>query len=88
MVRHPDMVIIKSKLLQKTLRKGIEALKEVSSSVSETINNLTGGIKAGLGYLGAENLDILKKQARFVRVTPAGQRESIHDVIQVKSNEF
>ena len=47
-------------------------------SVSETINNLTGGIKAGLGYLGAENLDILKKQARFVRVTPAGQENPRH----------
>ena len=55
----------KSKLLQKTLREGIEALKEVSSSVSETINNLTGGIKAGLGYLGAENLDILQKTGKI-----------------------
>lgn len=79
----------KKQITSKNAPEGIEALKEVSSSVSETINNLTGGIKAGLGYLGAENLDILKKQARFVRVTPAGQRESApHDVIQVKSNEF
>jgi len=39
--------------------------------------------------LGAKNLTELKNNARFVRVTPAGQRESApHDVIEIKNSEF
>ena len=42
-----------------------------------------------MGYLGARNLSELKENARFVRVTPAGQRESsTHDVIEIKNSEF
>ena len=79
----------KNELSEKSTPEGIEALKEVSSSLKETINGLAGGVRAGLGYLGAEDLSALRKQARYVRVTPAGQRESApHDVIQVKSNDF
>ena len=43
-------------LLAKSTPEGIEALKEVAGSVSETIESLTGGLRAGLGYLGAEDL--------------------------------
>ena len=79
----------KNELSEKSTPEGIEALKEVSSSLKETINGLAGGVRAGLGYLGAKDLSDLRKQARFVRVTPAGQRESApHDVIQVKTNDF
>ena len=79
----------KNDLSEKNTPEGIEALKEVSSSLKETINGLAGGVRAGLGYLGAGDLSTLQKRARYVRVTPAGQRESApHDVIQVKSNDF
>ena len=58
-------------------------------SVKETLENLTGGIRAGLGYLGAECLDELKERARYIQVSPAGQRESgTHDVIEVKRSDF
>ena len=41
-----------------------------------------------MGYLGAANLAQLRAQARFIRVTPAGQRESApHDVIEVKATK-
>jgi len=73
----------------KSTAEGIEALKEVSDTLKETINELIGGIRAGLGYLGAENLAKLKNRAKYVQVTAAGQRESApHDVIQVKSSDF
>ena len=73
----------------KSTAEGIEALKEVSDTLKETINELIGGIRAGLGYLGAENLAELKNRAKYVQVTAAGQRESApHDVIQVKSSDF
>ena len=76
-------------LNSKSTAEGIEALKEVSNTLKETISELIGGIRAGLGYLGAENLAELKDKAKYVQVTAAGQRESApHDVIQVKSSDF
>ena len=76
-------------LLAKSTPEGIEALKEVAGSVSETIESLTGGLRAGLGYLGAEDLQALREKARFLQVTPAGQKESSpHDVIEVKRSDF
>ena len=72
----------------KSTAEGIEALKEVAGAVAETINLLAGGIRSGMGYLGAKNLSELKANARFVRVTPAGQKESSpHDVIEIKNSE-
>jgi IMP dehydrogenase len=46
------------------------------------VAQLVGGLKSGMGYCGAANLEELQKKARFVRVTSAGLREShVHDVI-------
>ena len=79
----------KKDLHSKSAPEGVEALKEVAGSLRETVELLTGGIRAGLGYLGASNLSEHRERARFVRVTPAGQRESApHDVIEVKRSDF
>ena len=79
----------KEDLISKSTPEGVEALKEVAGSVKETIESLAGGIRAGLGYLGAGNLEELKNNARFIQVSPAGQKESgTHDVIEVKRNDF
>ena len=76
-------------MLAKSAPEGIEALKEVSSSLKDIIEGLTGGLRAGLGYLGASDLQNLRQEARFVRVTPAGQLESsTHDVIEVKRSDY
>ena len=73
----------------KSTPEGIEALKEVSGSLREVLENLAGGIRAGMGYLGATKLSELQKNARFIRVTPAGQRESApHDVVEIKRNDL
>lgn len=78
-----------NELHAKSAPEGIEALKEVSSSLKEIIEGLTGGLRAGLGYLGASDLQNLRQEARFVRVTPAGQLESsTHDVIEVKRSDY
>src|SRR4029453_13325882 len=61
---------------RKVAPEGVEALKEVSRSVDRVPRQLIGGIQAGLGYLGAANLGQLRDKARFIRVTPAGQREA------------
>lgn len=71
---------------RKVAAEGIEALKEISGSVDETLSTLVGGIQSGMGYLGARNLCELKARARYIRVTAAGMRESApHDVIEVKT---
>ena len=71
---------------RKAAAEGVEALKELSGPVHEVLGRLTGGIQSGMGYLGAATLKDMQSKARFVRITPAGQRESAtHDIIEVKT---
>jgi IMP dehydrogenase len=43
---------------------------------------MVGGLRAGMGYTGARTVEELRKKAQFVRITPAGLKEShVHDVI-------
>jgi IMP dehydrogenase len=73
---------------RKVAPEGIEALKEVSGSVDRVLGQLIGGIQSGMGYLGAANLAQLREKARFIRVSPAGQREAApHDVVELKSGK-
>lgn len=70
--------------VRKIAAEGIEALKEVSGSVDDVLTNLIGGVQSGMGYLGAANLAELRAKARFIRISPAGQKEAApHDVIEV-----
>lgn len=70
----------------KVAAEGIEALKEVSGSLDDTLRQLVGGLQSGMGYLGAASLDELRNKARYIRVSPAGMKESApHDVIEVKT---
>ena len=71
---------------RKIAAEGVEALKEVSASLGTVMSQLVGGVQSGMGYLGAANLTELRSKARFIRVTPSGQREaSPHDIIEVKT---
>ena len=71
---------------QKIAPEGVEALKEVSGSVDRVLGQLIGGIQSGMGYLGAANLTQLREKARYIRVSPAGQREAApHDVVEIKT---
>jgi IMP dehydrogenase len=72
----------------KAAAEGIEALKEAAGSLSSVLRELVGGIQSGMGYLGASNLEQLRANARYIRVSPAGQKESApHDVITVKTSD-
>lgn len=72
----------------KATAEGIEALKEVSGPVRKILMELKGGIQSGMGYLGAADLEELHKKARYIRVSPAGQREaSPHDVVEIKTGD-
>jgi IMP dehydrogenase len=71
---------------RKVAAEGIEALKEVSGSVDDVLGNLIGGVQSGMGYLGAADLAALRAKARYIRVSPAGQKEAApHDVIEVST---
>jgi IMP dehydrogenase len=76
----------KADTTRKVAAEGIEALKEVSGSVDDVLANLIGGVQSGMGYLGAGTLPALREKARFIRVSPAGQKEAApHDVIEVST---
>ncbi len=69
----------------KFVPEGIEGRVAYKGPLSDTIYQLVGGLKSGYGYLGASNTDELRKNARFVKITNAGYREShVHDVIITK----
>jgi IMP dehydrogenase len=71
---------------RKIAAEGVEALKEAGPPVDAVLTQLAGGIQSGLGYLGAHNLNELRSRARYIRVTPSGQRESApHDIVEVKA---
>ena len=66
---------------KKLVPEGIEGRVPCKGSVSDTVFQLVGGVKAGMGYVGAANLEELREKATFVRITNAGLRESHpHDV--------
>ena len=72
----------------KAAAEGIEALKEAAGPLSSVLRELIGGIQSGMGYLGARDLAELRANARYIRVSPAGQKESSpHDVITVKTTD-
>jgi IMP dehydrogenase len=76
----------KADTTRKVAAEGIEALKEVSGSVDDVLATLIGGVQSGMGYLGAGTLPDLRAKARYIRVSPAGQKEAApHDVIEVST---
>ena len=74
----------KTDTARKMTAEGIEGLKEVQGSVANILAEMVGGLQAGMGYNGAKNLAELKEKSRFVRISPAGMKESTpHDIIEV-----
>ena len=77
----------KKDAVSKAAAEGIEALKESSGPLDGVLRELIGGIQSGMGYLGARDLAALRENARYIRVSPAGQKEAApHDVITVKAS--
>ncbi len=69
----------------KHVPEGIEGRVPHRGSLASNIEQLIGGLQSGMGYLGAANLAELRRRARFIRVSDAGQREShVHDVFITK----
>ena len=65
--------------------EGIVGRVPFRGALSASIHQLVGGVKAGMGYVGCRTIDELRKNAKFIKITPAGLREShVHDVIITK----
>jgi IMP dehydrogenase len=69
----------------KLVPEGIEGRVPYRGALSYSIQQLIGGMKAGMGYLGARNIQELQEKANFIRITSSGLKEShVHDVIITK----
>ncbi|MBW2063828.1 MAG: IMP dehydrogenase [Deltaproteobacteria bacterium] len=70
---------------KKLVPEGIVGRVPYRGTLADTIYQLVGGLKAGMGYLGCRNIKELQERSRLMRVTPAGYREGhVHDVIIIK----
>jgi len=80
-----DRYFQESNAVEKLVPEGIEGRVPYKGSLLAVIHQLLGGIRAGMGYTGSSNIQIMHEKAQFVRVTSAGMREShVHDVTITK----
>jgi IMP dehydrogenase len=71
--------------VSKLVPEGIEGMVPARGPISDQIHQLVGGLRSGMGYVGAANVAELRKKARFVQITSAGLKEShVHDVTITK----
>ena len=69
----------------KLVPEGIEGRVAAKGPLSDLVYQLVGGLRSGMGYVGAGDIPELHEKARFLRISPAGLREShVHDVIITK----
>ncbi len=69
----------------KYIPEGIEGRVAYKGTVAEMVTQLVGGLRSGMGYTGCKSIGELQSNAKFVRITSAGLREShVHDVIITK----
>ena len=66
---------------KKLVPEGIEGRVPFKGALADTIYQLCGGIRSGMGYCGCQNIALLKENAKFIRITASGLKESHpHDV--------
>lgn len=71
--------------VSKLVPEGVEGRVPYKGPLSQSVIQLIGGLRSGMGYCGCRNLKELKEKSRFIRITNAGLREShVHDVIITK----
>jgi IMP dehydrogenase len=71
--------------VEKLVPEGIEGRVPYKGRIRDSVYQLIGGLRSGMGYCGAADLKTLREETEFTRVSPAGQRESHpHDVTITK----
>jgi IMP dehydrogenase len=69
----------------KLVPEGIEGLAAHKGALSGVVFQLAGGLRSGMGYVGAKDISDLQKKARFVRISAASVKENHpHDVVVTK----
>jgi IMP dehydrogenase len=72
-------------LEKKLVPEGIVGRVPYRGPLADTVYQLVGGLKAGMGYQGCSNIEELQTEPNFIQITPAGLREGhVHDVIIIK----
>jgi IMP dehydrogenase len=72
---------------EKLVPEGVEGMLPFKGRVSDIVYQLCGGLRSGMGYCGAATIPQLQQNARFVRITPAGMKESRpHDISITKES--
>jgi IMP dehydrogenase len=72
--------------IKKLVPEGIVGRVPYKGTLNEVVHQFIGGLRAGMGYCGAKDIKTLQ-QAKFVRITNAGMREShAHDVVVTKES--
>ena len=70
---------------KKLVPEGVEGRVPNKGPLSQSIHQLMGGLRSGMGYCGCKSLNELRQKSRFIRITNAGLREShVHDVVVTK----
>ena len=70
---------------QKLVPEGIVGRVPYRGQLTDTVYQLVGGVRAGMGYLGCPDIQHLQTKPDFIQITPAGLKEShVHDVIIIK----
>ncbi|MDR2879594.1 MAG: IMP dehydrogenase [Fusobacteriales bacterium] len=70
---------------EKLVPEGIESMVPFKGRLKDTIYQLCGGLRSGMGYCGAPDIESLKSKSKFIKITNAGLKESHpHDVIVTK----
>ncbi|GEN31241.1 IMP dehydrogenase [Cerasibacillus quisquiliarum] len=76
-----DRYFQESNDIKKLVPEGIEGRIAYKGALADTIHQLVGGLRAGMGYCGSKDIEALRNETQFVRITNAGLRESHpHDV--------
>jgi IMP dehydrogenase len=70
---------------KKLVPEGVEGRVPYKGPIAASIHQLVGGLRSGMGYCGCKDIEELRHKAQFIRITPAGLREShVHDVTVTK----
>ncbi|MBI3892790.1 MAG: IMP dehydrogenase [Candidatus Wallbacteria bacterium] len=79
--RREESQDVLDELAANVVAEGVEAVVPYRGSVTELMHQLAGGLRSGMSYLNAPSIEALRRNARFVRITVAGLRESSpHDL--------
>jgi IMP dehydrogenase len=71
-------------VVEETVPEGVEGLIPYRGRVEDVVRELVGGLRSGMSYCGARTVSELQRNADFLRITPAGHKESLpHDIRRV-----